>query len=264
MSAEPTGPRHAAPLEPLRPRTILLPSLLLVAAGAAFGGLAVLPAAADVPAPRVTAAEVLAPVELAAVEAPMWANATLYAALSKGAVVANTPVVVKPPAPAAPPAPEPPRPAPAHASRSRPAPAPETVAETVEGVISKAKFARPGLGRLTSPYGRRWGRLHGGIDLASGIGSPIRAAAGGTVLSAGNEGAYGKAVRIRLPDGTVNVYAHLSAFLVRSGQRVAGGEQIAREGNTGRSTGPHLHFEVRVNDSPINPVPWLSKRGITI
>jgi murein DD-endopeptidase MepM/ murein hydrolase activator NlpD len=251
---EQTGPRHAAPREPVRPRTILLPGVLLVAAGAAFGGLAVLPAAADSAAgvARVTAAQALAPVELADVTA----NVELYTALSQGAVIANKPKPAPSVAPSVAPSA---RAAAEQASRSRPAPDP-----TVEGLSRSAKFARPGIGRLTSSYGRRWGRLHAGIDLASGIGSPVRAVAAGVVQSSGSENGYGRAVRIRHSDGTVTVYAHMSALLVRSGEQVSAGEKIGREGNTGHSTGPHLHFEVRVNGSPLNPIPWLRARGIVV
>ena len=198
-----------------------------------------------------TAAAALAPVELAA---PVPANVELYSALSQGLAVANKPKP-KPPVPA--------RPAPAKASRDR-SPADAAAADaTVQGLASRG-FARPGTGRLTSGYGRRWGRLHAGIDLASGIGSPVRAVAAGRVESAGWEGGYGRAVRITHSDGTVTVYGHMSALLVDSGERVEAGQLIGREGNTGHSTGPHLHFEVRVNGTPVNPLPWLRKRGISL
>jgi len=242
-----SGPRHAAPRER---RSALLPGVLLVAAGTAFAGLAVLPASAAQELPRVTAAAAMAPVELAA---PVPANVELYSALSQGLAVANKP---KPKLPAVPP-----RPAPARASRDR-SPA-DPAAATVEGLASRG-FARPGMGRLTSGYGRRWGRLHAGIDLASGIGSPVRAAAAGQVESAGWESGYGRAVRIAHSDGTVTVYGHMSALLVDSGERVEAGQLIGREGNTGQSTGPHLHFEVRVNGTPVDPLPWLRKHGISL
>ena len=242
MPALQSGPRHAAPRAR---RSVLLPGVLLVTAGTAFAGLAVLPASAAPELSRVTAAAAMAPVELAA---PIPANVELYSALSQGLVVASKP---KPPA-------VPPRPAPAKASRDRSA-----AAATVQGLTSRG-FARPGAGRLTSGYGRRWGRLHAGIDLASGIGSPVRAAADGRVESAGWEGGYGRAVRITHSDGTVTIYGHMSALLVDSGERVVAGQLIGREGNTGQSTGPHLHFEVRVNGTPVNPLPWLRKRGISL
>ena len=245
MPALQSGPRHAAPRAR---RTALLPGVLLVAAGAAFAGLAVLPASAAPAAQRVTAAAAMAPVELAA---PVPANVELYSALSQGLAVANKPK------PKPKPAVVPPRPAPAKASRDR------SPAATVEGLASRG-FARPGAGRLTSGYGRRWGRLHAGIDLASGIGSPIRAAAGGRVESSGWEGGYGRAVRITHSDGTVTLYGHMSALLVDSGERVEAGQLVGREGNTGQSTGPHLHFEVRVDGTPVNPLTWLRKRGIRL
>ena len=128
----------------------------------------------------------------------------------------------------------------------------------------EALYARPGQGRRTSSYGQRWGRLHAGVDLAAGTGSPVVAAAAGRVKSAGTESGYGRCVRIILDDGTETVYAHMSRLLVSDGQRVRAGELIGREGNTGRSTGPHLHFEVRINGTPVNAEAWLRKRGVAI
>jgi murein DD-endopeptidase MepM/ murein hydrolase activator NlpD len=126
----------------------------------------------------------------------------------------------------------------------------------------RPEVARPGAGALTSRYGSRWGRLHAGIDLAAGIGSPVVAAADGTVVTAGEEGGYGRVVRLQHGQGTVTVYAHLSEVLVEVGQAVQAGSPIAREGNSGHSTGPHLHFEVRIGDVPVDPVPWLRERGV--
>ncbi len=121
---------------------------------------------------------------------------------------------------------------------------------------------RPGTGRLTSGYGSRWGRLHAGIDLAAGVGAPISAVAAGTVASAGNEGGYGRAVRLQHDDGTVTVYAHMSELLVSAGQRVTAGTYLGLEGSSGHSTGPHLHFEVRIGGVPVDPEPWLRARGV--
>jgi murein DD-endopeptidase MepM/ murein hydrolase activator NlpD len=225
-----------------------LPGVLLAAAGTAFAGLAAFPAASPVDlVPRVTAASALQPVAL---PAPQQVNVALATALEQGLAVVDQPA----PAP------------PARASRSRTAPAP--AAGSARGSsgdgVTGARYARPGRGRLTSSYGRRWGRLHAGIDLAAGTGSPIRAAGSATVLSAGWEGGYGRCVRLLHSDGTVTVYGHMSALLVRAGERVRAGEQIGREGNTGYSTGPHLHFEVRINGTPVNPVSWLRKRGVDL
>jgi hypothetical protein len=126
---------------------------------------------------------------------------------------------------------------PARASRDRgPAAAPDEDEEGDE--VGDRLFARPGVGRLTSSYGRRWGRLHAGIDLASGVGSPVRAVTNATVLSAGWEGGYGRCIRLIASDGTVFVYGHLSSISVSDGERVSAGERIGSEGNTGHSTGP--------------------------
>ena len=230
---------------------MLLPGVLLVAAGAAFAGLAVVPASAATPTSsvlRVTAAAAMNPVGLTA-PAPV-ANLELYSALSQGAVIADKPRPKAAAKPAVKPA----------AARKAPAASRDRRPAARQGV----EFARPGVGRLTSGYGRRWGRLHAGIDLASGIGSPIRAAAAGVVRSSGSESGYGRAIRIEHADGTVTLYGHMSALLADVGDRVDAGELIGREGNTGRSTGPHLHFEVRVNGTPVNPLPWLRKRGIDV
>lgn len=233
----PAQARHAAP--PSRPRSPLLPAVLLAAAGIAFGGLAAFPAAAADIAPRVTAASALQPVELPAPDPVAPANVALGKALALGLAEANKP-----------------KPALPRASRERDAAAGEQAGQRL--------FMRPGLGRLTSSYGRRWGRLHAGIDLASGVGSPVMAVTNATVLSAGWEGGYGRCIRLIGSDGTVFVYGHLSAITVSEGERVSAGERIGREGNTGHSTGPHLHFEVRINGTPVNPVSWLRKRGVAL
>lgn len=120
-------------------------------------------------------------------------------------------------------------------------------------------FIWPSRGVLTSGYGRRWGRMHRGIDIAGPIGTPIMAAASGEVINAGwNSGGYGNLVKIRHADGSVTLYAHNSRILVRTGQVVAQGQQISEMGSTGRSTGPHLHFEIRPNGSTaVNPIAFL-------
>jgi murein DD-endopeptidase MepM/ murein hydrolase activator NlpD len=251
LPAQPARARHAAP-RPSRPRAALLPGVLMAAAGIAFGGLAAFPASAADIAPRVTAASALQPVALPApapaeAKAAVQANVLLNKALEQGLAVANKPQPVEP--------------LPKKASRDRDA-SPEEDGDDAE--VSDRLFVRPGLGRLTSSYGRRWGRLHAGIDLASGMGSPIRAVTNATVLSAGRESGYGYVVRLVHSDGTVTVYAHMSSISVNKGERVAAGERIGREGNTGRSTGPHLHFEVRINGTPVNPASWLRKRGIAL
>jgi murein DD-endopeptidase MepM/ murein hydrolase activator NlpD len=120
----------------------------------------------------------------------------------------------------------------------------------------------PAKGVLTSGYGRRWGRMHKGIDIAAPVGTPIFAAAGGEVVSAGwNSGGYGNLVKIKHSDESVTLYAHNSRILVRNGQQVKQGQQIAAMGSTGFSTGPHLHFEVHKQGlGAKNPVAYLPKR----
>jgi murein DD-endopeptidase MepM/ murein hydrolase activator NlpD len=119
----------------------------------------------------------------------------------------------------------------------------------------------PTKGVLTSGYGMRWGRMHKGIDIAAPIGTPVVAAAPGVVVSAGwNSGGYGNLVEIQHPDGSVTVYAHNNRILVRRGQEVAQGQQISEMGSTGRSTGPHCHFEVHPpGQGAVNPIALLPR-----
>ncbi len=119
----------------------------------------------------------------------------------------------------------------------------------------------PAKGVLTSGYGYRWGRMHKGIDIAAPVGTPIFAAAAGVVITAGwNSGGYGYLVKIQHPDGSVTLYAHNNRIVVREGQTVAQGQQIADMGSTGYSTGPHSHFEVhRPGQGAVNPTAYLPK-----
>lgn len=119
------------------------------------------------------------------------------------------------------------------------------------------QFMVPVAGHLTSSFGARWGRAHAGIDIGAGIGETIMASDGGTVTYAQfNNGGYGNMVQIDHGNGFVTRYAHASQLFVSNGQKVAKGEKIAAVGNTGRSTGPHLHFEIRKNDVPQNPAEY--------
>lgn len=120
----------------------------------------------------------------------------------------------------------------------------------------------PAKGVFTSGYGWRWGRMHRGIDIAAPVGTPIFAAADGEVVTAGwNAGGYGNLVKLKHPDGSLTVYAHNQRLLVRRGQQVEQGQRIADMGSTGRSTGPHLHFEIHPNGrGAVNPVAFLPKR----
>jgi murein DD-endopeptidase MepM/ murein hydrolase activator NlpD len=133
-----------------------------------------------------------------------------------------------------------------------------------EARLQRPMFVMPTRGVWTSGFGYRWGVLHGGIDIANSIGTPVLAASDGVVISAGPYAGYGNMVKIRHADGTVTLYGHNSAVLVDVGQRVWAGDQIAKMGNTGNSTGPHLHFEVLLNGTDrVDPVGWLSKRGLS-
>jgi murein DD-endopeptidase MepM/ murein hydrolase activator NlpD len=114
-------------------------------------------------------------------------------------------------------------------------------------------FMVPTSGRLSSPYGMRNGSMHRGIDLANSTGTNIYAADGGRVTFAGYKGSYGYMIEVNHENGYITRYAHNSKLLVKSGERVYRGQHIAEMGNTGRSTGPHLHFEILVNGSHQNP-----------
>ncbi len=112
-------------------------------------------------------------------------------------------------------------------------------------------------GLLTSGFGYRWGRMHEGIDIAVPEGTPIRASKGGTVIMASYNGGYGNYTCIDHGSGLSTCYAHQSGFVAGSGQSVSQGQIIGYSGNTGSSTGPHLHFEVRVNGAAQDPMGYL-------
>lgn len=112
-------------------------------------------------------------------------------------------------------------------------------------------------GRLTSTFGYRWGRMHWGIDLACPTGTTVRAADGGTVVFTGWGGAEGYYIEINHQNGFMTRYKHLSRILVQRGQKVYEGQTIARSGNTGYSTGPHLHFEILKNGVNVNPLNYI-------
>lgn len=111
--------------------------------------------------------------------------------------------------------------------------------------------------RLTSDFGTRWGRLHGGIDMAAPTGTPIYAPADGVVTFAGWSSGYGRMVKVQHEFGIETRYAHQSAIRVEVGQRVSRGDRIGDIGNTGRSTGPHLHYEVRVGGETVDPMIYI-------
>ena len=111
--------------------------------------------------------------------------------------------------------------------------------------------------RLTSPYGPRWGRMHNGIDYAGPHGMPILTTADGVVTRAGTASGNGKVVYIQHEFGLETRYGHLSKIRVKVGDRVSRGDQIGDMGNTGRSTGTHLHYEVRVSGKPVDPINFI-------
>lgn len=133
------------------------------------------------------------------------------------------------------------------------------VAQVVRrGTKSKPTYMFPVTNwNVTSNFGYRWGRLHAGTDVGVPIGTTVRASRAGQVITAGWLGGYGNCVIIDHGDGVCTRYGHLSEVTVSVGQYVDQGQQVALSGNTGRSTGPHLHFEIRINGEAVDPLPYL-------
>lgn len=143
----------------------------------------------------------------------------------------------------------------------------KTVSEPKGAVVAKGSksapdrgtgtFLWPVKGEISSYFGPRWGSWHPGIDIAAPEGTSIHAADSGTVVFVGWYGNYGNAVQVDLGHGkTITLYGHLSQFAVSEGQQVSKGDLIGYVGSTGYSTGPHLHFEVRVNGSAVDPLQY--------
>ena len=122
---------------------------------------------------------------------------------------------------------------------------------------SSLQFSWPARGRLSSRFGRRGGRPHEGIDIAAKRGTPIFSAESGRVIHSGRLGSYGNVVIVKHAGRFRTVYAHASRLLVRKGEFVERGQKIAEVGSTGRSTGPHVHFEIRRSETPQNPLGFL-------
>lgn len=126
------------------------------------------------------------------------------------------------------------------------------------GTVTPPTYVKPiSGGTFTSGFKMRWGRQHKGVDWACPVGTAVKASCAGTVVSAGWASGYGYCVKINHADGRQTRYAHLSKILVSVGQKVSQGDKIALSGNTGRSTGPHVHFEILINGSQVNPLSYL-------
>ena len=137
----------------------------------------------------------------------------------------------------------------------------------------KAAASRPyyesplpmGLYQFTSGFAMRWGSMHGGVDFAAPLGTPIHAATDGVIKEAGPASGFGNWIQVQAADGTVTVYGHMysSGVLVQKGQTVRAGDVIGLVGSDGQSTGPHCHFEVWKNGTTkIDPAPWLAEHGV--
>jgi len=126
---------------------------------------------------------------------------------------------------------------------------------------AKFKLSWPVEGKLSSKFGPRKKRMHDGIDIAAKVGTPVLAAAGGEVVYSANKlTGYGNLIIIRHKNNIFTAYAHNRGNLVTLGEHVKRGQHIANVGATGRATGPHLHFEVREEEAPVNPLLYLRKR----
>ena len=133
---------------------------------------------------------------------------------------------------------------------------------TVNGIANTTPAIWPAHGSVSSPFGLRWGGsdFHPGMDIANDMGTPIVATADGTVTYAGwNSGGYGNMVDIDHGNGIMTRYGHAMQVVVTSGQQVKRGQLIAYMGSTGFSTGPHVHYEVRINGSPVNPISYFNQ-----
>lgn len=131
------------------------------------------------------------------------------------------------------------------------------------GVISSGSWPVPGISRISSPYGYRihpiFGvqKMHTGIDIPAPTGTPAVAIDDGVVIFAGVQNGYGNTLMIQHDDGKVSLYAHNTSLVVSKGDRVQKGQVVTRIGSTGNSTGPHLHFEIRINGKHTDPMPYI-------
>jgi murein DD-endopeptidase MepM/ murein hydrolase activator NlpD len=149
----------------------------------------------------------------------------------------------------------------------------EAEAQARLGELAASRAARqpktvlPVRGQLTTCFCQRWGTMHWGLDLAAPLGTPILAASDGVVLRAGSASGYGNALYIQDADGDVHIYGHMRYYNVSEGDSVHAGDQIAKVGNEGQSTGPHLHYEIHrggMYGRPVDPQDWLGERGVRV
>lgn len=131
------------------------------------------------------------------------------------------------------------------------------IQKTVYTLPPVTKFIWPVHGRLSSPFGERHGAPHYGIDIAAPMGTPIKSSATGRVIYSGQEHGYGKLVIVYHGAGYSTIYAHASKLLAKKGDWIKRGQIIALVGSTGRSTGPHLHYEIRKRTDPLDPEQYL-------
>ena len=120
--------------------------------------------------------------------------------------------------------------------------------------------------RLTTCFCSRWGQMHPGWDMAAPLGTPIYSATDGVVIEAGRAAGFGNAVYIQDAEGNVHIYGHMRYYDVKAGQTVRAGDQIAKVGNEGFSTGPHVHWQIHrggMEGRPIDPARWLADRGVS-
>ncbi|MGE5628418.1 MAG: M23 family metallopeptidase [Solirubrobacterales bacterium] len=127
------------------------------------------------------------------------------------------------------------------------------------GYNNMKNFTMPCSGTLTSAFGTRNGRMHKGIDIGAPYGTPLHCSSSGTVTFAGWQEGYGNVIIINHGNNIETVYAHCKTINVKKSQKVTTGEKIGEVGSTGRSTGPHVHFEIRLNGTPMNPQNYLKQ-----
>ena len=135
----------------------------------------------------------------------------------------------------------------------------KTTAQANSKPVKPGMYIWPAKGVVTSKFGARWGRNHSGIDIGCPEGTPVYAAAAGTVVFVGEKGGYGLLIVVSHPDGSFTIYAHNSKNIAKEHAKVKQGEKIAEVGSTGNSTGPHLHFEIRLQSKPVDPLQYLPK-----